>query len=220
MQPQSARQRVVHVPVFLTFYLFIFFLLPCSPAKVTAGPASGQPSVSDQSREASCHRHSLAPLSSTVHSPARLRNTWLEHTTSLDRHSTSFYLITLHVGNWLHVGKWLCLQNSKKTQNGNIAGTASQTLCLDYTWWSRTRVDPGVQSRGLLPQSILNQQPQQIWWKREQMRKQLRYATWASTRENPAMILALRRDDLPGGDGSWWQNLQAKKSKGQHPNYE
>lgn len=50
-------------------------------------------------------------------------------------------------------------KQQKKKKNGNIACTASQTLCLDYTWWSRTRVDPGVQSRGLLHQSILNQQP-------------------------------------------------------------
>lgn len=86
-------------PCFSDVFCF-FSLLPCSPIKVTAGPASGQPSVSNQSHEASCHRHSSAPSSFTVHSPVRWGNTRVAHTTSPGHDSTGLYLVILHLGNY------------------------------------------------------------------------------------------------------------------------
>lgn len=88
-------------------FSIILFLLPCSQIKVTAGPASGQPSVSNQSHDVSCHRNSSAPSSSTVHSPARWGNTQEAQTTSPDCR----YLVILHVGNWL------CFQHSIKNES-------------------------------------------------------------------------------------------------------
>lgn len=38
MQPQSSRQRVVHVPVFLTFYFFIFFPFTLQPRQGHSRP--------------------------------------------------------------------------------------------------------------------------------------------------------------------------------------